>query len=132
MEDELSRILLNRDLAKLGDSLVNFIYSAAKSRILGRFYGERVSNKVLSEALCRAGLRGKLPLRSDVHVRGNAAEALIAYAWVNGFLSVDEAIVFLSSNLRISENTGRSGEFEAAVNAFTGLLKHIWRFFIES
>ena len=129
MEDELSRILLNRGLAKLGDSLVNFIYSAAKSRVLSGFYGERVSNRVLSEALCRVGLKGRLPLRSDVHVRSNAAEALIAYAWVNGLLSVDEAVDLLASNLRLFEGISRRGEWEAAVNAFTELLRYILEVF---
>lgn len=129
MEDELSRVLLNRDLAKLGDSLVNFIYSAAKSRVLGGFFGERVSNKVLSEAVHRAGLKLLLPSRSDTHARSNAAEALIAYAWVKGFLSVDEAIDFLSSRLNLSGNIGRRGELEAATNAFTELLRYILEVF---
>jgi len=117
---------MDKGLAELGDSLVNFLYSAAKSRVLGKFCGERVSNKVLAEALRRAGLRAELPRRVDVHVRGDAAEALIAYAWVSNLLRIDEAIDFLASHL---ERRLGEGEFEASIIAFSELLKLIWERF---
>jgi len=122
----LSSVLMDKGLAELGDSLVNFLYSAAKSRVLGKFCGERVSNKVLAEALRRAGLRAELPRRVDVHVRGDAAEALIAYAWVSNWLRIDEAIDFLASHL---ERRLGEGEFEASIIAFSELLKLIWERF---
>lgn len=122
----LSSVLMDKGLAELGDSLVNFLYSAAKSRVLGKFCGERVSNKVLAEALRRAGLRAELPRRVDVHVRGDAAEALIAYAWVSNLLRIDEAIDFLASHL---ERRLGEGEFEASIIAFSELLKLIWERF---
>ncbi|MCS7385695.1 MAG: hypothetical protein NDF55_02995 [archaeon GB-1867-005] len=122
----LSGVLMDKGLAELGDSLVNFLYSAAKSRVLGKFCGERVSNRILAEALRRAGLRAELPRRVDVQARGDAAEALVAYAWISKIVGIDEAIELLASKLKCMLD---EGEFEASINAFAELLKLIWERF---
>ena len=109
---DLQEILIDKDLAKLGDAYVNFIFSLALSQRLGRPTGAKVDNRTLAEAIKKAGLRGALPPRTSRHARGNAAEALIAYAWLQGALGLEECLKILMG----SENPGE---------AFTKLLQEI-------
>jgi hypothetical protein len=93
----LEDVLNDRNLAGLGDAYVNFIYSIALSKREGRAAGARVSSRVLAQALKRAKLRGFLPKRMDRHALGDAAEALVAYAYLCGAISIEESVVTLSS-----------------------------------
>jgi len=74
--NSLREIVQDKDLAKLGDSLVNFTYSLAKSLVLKRPEAWKVSDRVLSRALEDACLLKILPKRSDRHSKGDAVEAL--------------------------------------------------------
>ena len=94
--ESLEELLLDKDLAGLGDSYVNFVYSLAMSQKHGRPVGAKVSNQVLSRAVETSGLRKSLPHRVDRHARGNAAEALLVFAWLQGILEMDECIKVLS------------------------------------
>jgi len=53
-------IVLDKDLAKLGDAYTNFAYSLFMSERGGKPAGGKVSSHVLSEAFRRAGLRSLL------------------------------------------------------------------------
>lgn len=105
-------ILLDKDLAKLGDAYINFLYSLALSQKLKKPTGAKVDNQTLAEAVKRAGLREKLPRRLDRHTRGNVAEALIAYAWLKQILGLEDCLKFLK-------------EIEDPLEAFTELLIEI-------
>jgi len=105
-------ILLDKDLAKLGDAYINLAYSLALSQRLKRPAGAKVNNQILAEAVKRTGLREKLPRRIDRHTRGNAAEALIAYAWLKQTLELEDCVRFLR-------------EIEDPIEAFTELLLEI-------
>ena len=109
--DTLRELLLDKDLAGLGDSYVNFVYSLAMSQKRGRPIGAKVSNQVLAQAVETSKLRQLLPHRVDRHVRGNAAEALLAFAWLQGILEMDQCIKALSQ--------------KDPVEAFTVLLRQI-------
>jgi hypothetical protein len=91
-------IMLDKDLAKLGDAYVNFVYSLAISLRLQKPTGAKVNNQILARALKNAGLRETLPKRIDRHAQGNAAEALIAYAWLGKILSLENCLKFLEEN----------------------------------
>ncbi len=91
-DDTLPRIFLDRNLASFGDVLVNLIYSLAVTRRKGVPAGVKVSNRVLAEAMRRAGLRAFLPGKIDRRFIGNSAEALIAYAWLGNRISLDECV----------------------------------------
>jgi len=108
----LQEIMLDKDLAKLGDAYVNFVYSLALSLRLQRPTGAKVNNQILARAIKNAGLREMLPRRMDRHVQGNAAEALIAYAWLRKSLSLEDCLKFL-------------GEDKNAEEVFANLLKEI-------
>ncbi|WP_297513846.1 ribonuclease III family protein [Thermococcus sp.] len=93
------RDFTDKGLAKFGDSLLNFAFSLALSEYLGRPTGERVPNASLALALEMSGLRKLAPPRSDKHVRGDVAEAIFAYAWLEGLITIDEAARIIRENL---------------------------------
>jgi len=93
------RDFTDKGLAKLGDSLVNLVFSLALSEYLGKPTGERVPNASLALALEMAGLRHIVPSRTDKHGKGDVAEALFAYAWLEGRITIEEAVEILRQNL---------------------------------
>jgi hypothetical protein len=109
----ITEILLDKKLSKLGDSYVNFIYSLALSRRLEEPTGKSVKSTILAEALKRAGLRKLLPKRIGKHDQADSAEALIVYAWLNKMLDMDECVEVLEKSI------------EEPVEAFTNLILDI-------
>jgi len=110
----LREALMDRDLAKLGDAYLNFTYSLAVSIKTGRPSGLRVSNKVLAEAIRKAGLRGLLPRRLSNHDIGGAGEALTVYGLLKGYITNEEIVQILR-------------DFEDAPTAFTQIFEKIAR-----
>ena len=108
----LTELLLDKELASLGDSYVNFIYSLAMSQKQGHPTGAKVNNRVLANAVETSGLRKLLPHRVDMHARGNAAEALLVFAWLQDILEMEDCIKVLS-------------EEEDPEHAFAILLKRV-------
>jgi hypothetical protein len=82
-------------LASLGDSYVNFVYSLALSNRKGNPFGTKVKGSFLAEALRKAGLRECLQSRMSRHSLADAAEALIAYAWLSRWVSLDESVAMI-------------------------------------
>ncbi|NJE03120.1 ribonuclease III family protein [Thermococcus sp. MV11] len=118
------RNFTDRGLAKLGDSLVNFIFSLALSEYLGRPTGERVPNASLTIALELAGLRHVVPPRTDKHGKGDIAEAIFAYAWLEGKITVEEAVEILRENFT-EDVTHFSRKKEAIGRAFAEVFRVI-------
>ncbi|MEM3700435.1 MAG: ribonuclease III family protein [Candidatus Bathyarchaeia archaeon] len=94
----LKEVLVDHDLASLGDAYINFVYSLALSKRKGKPSGERVKGTVLSEALRKAGLRRYLPSRMTRHLLADAAEALIVYAWLCNCITWEENVAILEKN----------------------------------
>jgi len=110
----LEELLLDKDLASLGDSYVNFVYSLAMSQKLKRPVGAKVDNQILAEAVTKSGLRRFLPHRVDRHARGDAAEALLGYAWLENLLELENCTEVLSRE-------------DDAAEAFASLIKGVLR-----
>jgi hypothetical protein len=91
----LSEILTDKPLAALGDAYVNFVYSLALSRKNRKPYGKKVRGTPLAEAVRKAGLRKFMPSRIDKHVLSDAAEALLVYAWLNKFITIEHSVEVL-------------------------------------
>lgn len=108
-ETPLAKVFLDKSLARLGDALINFLYSLALTQKGGEPLGVKVSNQILSEAVRGSGLRESLPSRLTRHEIGGAAEALILYAIAQRRITVEECLSLLR---------GEGG----AVDAFTSLL----------
>jgi len=100
---DLQEILLDKNLAALGDAYVNFVYSLAMSQKLGHPVGAKVNNRVLAEAVGLSGLREFLPHRVDTHERGDAAEALLVFAWLSGTQELDDCTKVLSAEENLSQ-----------------------------
>ncbi|KXA98118.1 hypothetical protein AKJ37_01250 [candidate division MSBL1 archaeon SCGC-AAA259I09] len=116
---------LDQNLAKLGDCLVNLIYSLARSVARETPDGAKAPNRVLSESLNKAGLRDLAPSRSDRHDLGDVAEAIIAYAWLQGKIDIEEAAEILSESFHGVNFDNRKKIFNAAEKGFENLLKTI-------
>jgi len=101
--ESLQAVLLDHDLAALGDSYVNFIYSLALSKKQCKPVGKKVDSSVLAVAIRKVGLRASLPSRTDRHKQADAAEALIVYAWLNNVVSLDEAVQALGKEESLEE-----------------------------
>jgi len=94
----LREVLMDQKLAALGDAYVNLVYSVALSKRKGEPTGAKVDNRLLAEALKKAGLRSLLPSRIDRHKQADAAEALIVYAWVRGSMTMEEGVSILEQS----------------------------------
>ncbi|MCW4022387.1 MAG: ribonuclease III family protein [archaeon] len=93
--ENLSEILMDHKLAKLGDSYVNFLYSLALSKKIGEATGVKVKGRLLADAFKKADLRKFLPSRIDRHKQADAAEALIVYPWIQGSMTMEEGLEIL-------------------------------------
>jgi hypothetical protein len=91
----LAEVLTDRELASFGDAYTNFVYSLALSEKREKPCGVKVKGSVLAQAFRKAGLRENLGARMDSHALADAAEALIAYAWLRGFITLNEAVDIL-------------------------------------
>ncbi|WP_148882499.1 ribonuclease III family protein [Thermococcus aciditolerans] len=118
------RDFTDKGLSKFGDSLVNFVFSLALSEYLDRPTGERVPNASLSMALELSGLRHVVPPRTDKHGKGDIAEAIFAYAWLEGKITVEEAVKILRENFT-EDVTHFSRRKEAIGRAFAEVFKVI-------
>ena len=110
------------ELSRIGDPFVNFIYSLALSKAFKRPVGKKVSNLILSEALTRSKIREKVGSRMKRGDLGDYAEGLIFKAWIEGKMTIDEAVTILSKNLG-PESKGTELQ-EESIAAFEDLLKH--------
>jgi hypothetical protein len=99
----LREVLMDQKLAALGDAYVNLVYSVALSKRKGEPTGAKVDNRLLAEALKKAGLRSFLPSRIDRHKQADAAEAVIVYAWVRGSMTMEEGVSILEQGEDIVE-----------------------------
>lgn len=101
-------MLMDKELASLGDAYVNFVYSLALSWKKSRPIGKKVKGTVLAEALRKAGLRNRMPSRMTSHKLADAAEALMVYAWLNDYLTLEESVGTLTEADELIDGLGLS------------------------
>ena len=121
----IKEVMMDKDLAKLGDNFVNFVYSVAKSCALEKFEGWKVSDRVLSQALREAGFRTLISHRASTHELADAVEALIVYEWLVEQISIEELATILYDNLKTGDFSDRKKEERSAMQAFTAVLLEI-------
>ncbi|MGC9778069.1 MAG: hypothetical protein HZR80_02380 [Candidatus Heimdallarchaeota archaeon] len=120
-KNDLRRIMRNHGLAKFGDALTNFLYSRAKTNVVGKPVGERVFDKALAESLRQIGLRKLMPSNSSSGDLGDGVEALIGYGYLHGLITIDELTEIVESTLKRSDFadlSDRKVEREAMIEAF--------------
>ena len=92
---KLTEVLTDRKLASLGDTYVNFAHSLAASNKRREPSGAKVKGSVLAQALKKSGLRKHMPSRMTSHMLADAAEALVIYAWLYNYITLDETVATL-------------------------------------
>jgi len=101
------QVLDDRHLSKLGDALLNLIYSLSLSQASGRPDGKKIPNKTLARALTISNHRSIIPGRSDKHRKGDIVEAIFAYGWLTGLIDIRESAEFLANS-----GSAHKGELE--------------------
>ncbi len=121
------KALLDKELAGLGDALVNLMYSLGLSLARGRAAGAKVSNLVLSGALASAGLRSIAPSRADRQQLADVAEATIACAWLRGALTLEDAARTIADELAKRDFSNREDIQDGARDGFALILSEAGR-----
>ena len=122
----------DKGLAKIGDGIVNLVYSVAKSQYLTQNThhkkiirtGKKVSKKILGDALKNAEMKSFARSRADAHDLADTVEAIVAYIWLNNKLTIPQLIEKLVSYFP-GNLIERSEEIENATTGFTKLLNDI-------
>ena len=90
--DSLEVAAKDKGLAKLGDEIINMVYSLAESVFINKPTGEKVNATVLSESMRRSELRPLAKSRANAHSIADSAEAIIAYAFLQKKASISEFV----------------------------------------
>jgi hypothetical protein len=133
-DKNLTSYVHNKSNAKLGDALVNFIYSVAKSIVSGIPTGMKVSDSILSEAY-KGSLWHKtntLKLSGKKNRIADAIEALILFFWVYEGLDLKELIEPLESHLDPNRLRHPKEEHSSAVLSFQNLLNFLFQIYIDN
>ena len=109
-DKSLRNILTSKDLAQLGDFLVNFLYTYVKIGLYGIEGSVHVWDKSLTKAMEQADLRIQLGKKTKPDKVADAGEALVAYAYFNELLSINQMIEILDSKL--DEQSFKNDKFE--------------------
>ena len=97
----LLQVLSDRSLATLGDAYINFVYSLALSRKLGRPCGKKLKGAPLATAIKESNMRVFMPSRMDKHALSDAAEALLVYAWLDNIITMEESLETLEKHHKL-------------------------------
>ena len=133
-QDSLLTFILTKGNSKLGDALVNFIYSLAKSGVSSQATGTKVSDYVLATAY-RSSLWGKneiLRLKGKKGYLADYVESLVLYFWVFELVSLEEMVEYLIKNLNPEKLHHSREEEQIAVLSFKNLLNELHTRFLTS
>ncbi|MHA2321710.1 MAG: ribonuclease III family protein [Candidatus Thorarchaeota archaeon] len=103
--------------------MVNLCYSLAKSRVLGRATGDKVRDSVLARAIRATEVYRHISHRTDSGKAADAYEAIIAYLWMTGKITVQGTVDALAQTLHIDSKTNRKKEGEIAALSFQHFLE---------
>lgn len=113
----------DKGLAKIGDGIVNLCYSLAKSLVIQSATGEKVRDSVLARAIRSTSLYQHMGRRTDIGRAADAYEAIMAFLWLKGVMTIEVAVTTLVPLLEIDSTTSRTREGEIAARAFQALLE---------
>jgi hypothetical protein len=119
----IEQIMNDKGLAKVGDNLVNLCYSLAKTLVLGYATGEKVRDSVLARAIRETSVYQHMNRRSDIGKAADAYEAIMAYLWMTGKITIPDMVDSLASLLDIDSKTSREKEGILAAISFQRFLE---------
>ena len=108
----------DKGLAKVGDGIVNLCYSLAKSKVLGHATADKVRDSVLARAIRATDIYRHISRRTDSGRAADAYEAIMAYLWMTGRITVQSTVDALAKTLQIDSKTNRKKEGEIAARSF--------------
>lgn len=123
--NSIEQIMNDKGLAKIGDNLVNFIYSLSKSLVLGSSTGEKVRDSVLAHAIRPTSVYEQIGHRTDAGTAGDAYEAILAYLWLTKRLQIDSVVNILIDHLPLDSKTSRRAEGRIAAKAFKSVMEYL-------
>ncbi|MHA1213873.1 MAG: ribonuclease III family protein [Candidatus Hodarchaeales archaeon] len=132
-KESLKKFLTIKENAKLGDALVNLIYSIAKTITNKKSTGTKVSDYILNEAY-RKSLWFKdksSSIKGNKGQVGDGVEALILYYWMINDLELDFLVKPLMEKLCQEDFSHPRVERQAAIRAFTKLLDDLFKMELE-
>ncbi len=118
----LHEIMSDSGLAKIGDNILNLCYSLAKSLVTGTATGDRVKDAVLARSIRSSDLYHEIGRRTDTGRAGDAYEAVTAYLWLTGMISIETITETLAQHLSFKRGMNRKMEETTATHAFQMLL----------
>jgi hypothetical protein len=119
----IEQIMNDKGLAKVGDNLVNLSYSLAKTLVLGYLTGEKVRDSVLARALRGTSVYRHMTRRSEIGKAADAYEAIMAFLWMKGKITIPSMADSIASLLDIDSKTSREKEGILAANSFQHFLE---------
>jgi len=125
----------DKGLAKIGDAVVNLSYSVAKSIYLTKKQlnascyrtGSKVSKKILAGALKEANMKSFSKNRADAHDMADTVEAILAFVWLSGKMSIQDMVNSLVDSLS-GDLTNYKEEIEISRKAFVDLLNQVKKY----
>jgi len=133
-QNSLLTFIIKKGSSKLGDALVNFIYSLAKTGVSAEATGTKVSDYILATAY-RSSLWGKneiLTLKGKKGYLADHVESLLLYFWVFELVSLEEMVEYLMKNLDPEKLHHPREEEQIAVLSFKDLLDELHSRFLKS
>lgn len=121
--ESVEKIMNDKGLAKVGDSIVNLCYSLAKSRVLGHATGDKVRDTILARAIRATEIYRHISRRTDSGRAADAYEAIMAYLWMTGKITIQDTVDALVQTLHIDSKTNRKKEGEIAALSFQHFLE---------
>ncbi|RLE97104.1 MAG: hypothetical protein DRJ63_09595 [Thermoprotei archaeon] len=102
------KLVLNKAYAQLGDSILNFVVSAGLTFALKKPCGIKVADKILRRIITKEEILSIVEKTVFTEMeKEDILEALIAYAWLKGIVSIDELIEEAAKGADVEESTKR-------------------------
>jgi hypothetical protein len=122
-EIDLQRLLLDKNLAKFGDSIVNFIYNAAVYEATKKLQGIKVWDKCLAEACRSSPLRNLVGSKKSAGELGDVVEAFIGFLYIKKNKAILNHLVEILKRFIIQKwAASNESEQKICAEAFTHLL----------
>ncbi|MHA1339115.1 MAG: ribonuclease III family protein [Promethearchaeota archaeon] len=126
----------SKELAKLGDEIINMVYSLAYSLFIGKPTGEKVNATVLAESMRQSDLRKYAKSRAKTHDIADSAEAIIAYYFLKNKISIEMMVSKVLEGLGQYKNQlpfkTIKEKRDADISGLLNLLKYIKKEIIEN
>ncbi len=131
----LNELVHDSDLAQLGDSLVNFLFSIALTIVMERGTGFKISDSVLAESLrqSRWWKENILILKGKKGTLGNYVESLMLIAWIERWMTLEEFVeCFIKFPLPREKLHYHRTRKEALIPPVTHILDELYQRYVDS